>query len=98
MPLKDDVSLIDGVARNRRNKNFQIPSVQERETIPLGSYAKIGTEGPEAGERFWVIVKEHDSEGYVGMINNDLVRTEKHGLACDELIRFGPDNVLSWTR
>lgn len=92
----DDVDLIDGVERNRKNpRTFSIPTLQERTGIEPGTYVKVGVEKRGGnGERFWVKVSGMRGEEYEGIIDNDLVYTEQHGLEYRDVILFGPEHVL----
>lgn len=76
---------------------FSVPSFQERSSLVVGQHAKIGVESPDKeGERFWVKVTEVVNHGYyVGQIDNDLVRTESHGLKYLDLIFFKAKHILS---
>ncbi len=87
--------LLDAWERHRAYPDtFPLPDPRALARLRPGSFAKIGAEfdpAPEAveddagAERFWTIVTEvEEVEGaplYRGRIDNDLVYTERHGLA-----------------
>lgn len=73
---------IDGEARNAEHPaTFEIPTLEERQALGIGDSAKIGIEGPEGGERFWIlIVAKLDTGEIVGEVANELIDTEHHGI------------------
>jgi hypothetical protein len=47
------------------------------------------------GERFWVELTEVTAETLSGVVNNDLVYTAHHGLACGDAVTLRRSQVLS---
>lgn len=91
-------TLIDGVARNADFPDtFEVPDTTG---IKLGNYVKVGAEfepiqgSPLSGERFWVRVTGIDGDRLCGVIVNDLVASEGHGLRADTIISFERRHVL----
>ncbi len=92
------IALGDGEERNRRYPDtFQIPPLKERESIPVGGYAKVlllkEPQTDDRGERLWVEILEKLDYGYLGAIANDPVVFD---LKDRELIVLMPKHVLSW--
>jgi hypothetical protein len=95
-PPQASAALMNGVLLNKEApETFKIPSDKERRSAEIGDYVKIGLESEAmGGERFWVeITAKRDDGHYIGRIDNDL--EDGWGVNCDDLIVFGPDNVLS---
>jgi hypothetical protein len=65
-------------------ETFFRPSEQELQSLKAGMLAKLCT----GGERFWVIVIEVEGDKIRGVVDNELVRTETHGLKLNDLIEF----------
>lgn len=94
-------ALIDAEAMHRAApETFHIASRSNRERLGVGRMVKIGVEQPNSGsrhngERFWVkILGAGRTLRYAAMICNDLVFTERHGLAHGERIEFDARHVL----
>ncbi|WP_252179475.1 hypothetical protein [Endozoicomonas sp. 4G] len=70
-------------------ETFKAPTPGELAQVRKGSFVKVCAEP----ERFWVLV-EHVIDGMVqGVIDNDLIFTERHGLVCDQRISFELDKI-----
>jgi uncharacterized protein YegJ (DUF2314 family) len=75
----DGWCLEDGEERHRVNPHsFWIPNREDRERLRQGDLAKLifrislnDEAEPVATERMWVIVREHSSEGYIGVLDNE---------------------------
>ncbi|WP_420588210.1 hypothetical protein [Bacterioplanoides sp.] len=68
---------------------FEAPTPEELAQVRKGSYVKVCAEP----ERFWVLVERVIDGKVQGVINNDLVFSDKHGLVCDQRISFELDNI-----
>jgi hypothetical protein len=102
-------TLIDGEEMSREHpQTFEIPSLEEREGLRLGDYAKVGLVlddafvGPAGcgGERMWFEIIARSVGGkkmlplvYRGKLANDPVVIK--GLAHGDLVTFSPRHVLS---
>lgn len=96
-------TLIDAEFRNKQSRGvFGVPKRGELERIRVGDFVKIGVEFIECpkirvnGERFWVRVIKiiPEMRQYLGVIDNDLVFTHKHGLSADEGVLFQDKHIL----
>lgn len=68
---------------------FEVPSEEEINNLFLGDYCKICA----GREQFWVKIIEFDKNEIVGIVNNDLVFTDEHGLRCEDKVKFSPENI-----
>lgn len=97
----DLISLIDGVAMNRRFPDtFILPSDKDKESLHEGSYVMVsvrfGCRGASlSGERFWVTVTKVNEETVSGVIDNELACEEDHGMNMGDRITFTRDHVLA---
>lgn len=101
-------SLIDAEFRNRSTLGrFTVPTPEQLRSIEVGSFVKIGIEFPETpstalgrytivgGERFWVIIEKITPEfNFMGVIDNDLIYSDRHGVSCGEKICFSRKNII----
>lgn len=73
---------------------FEIPPREARETLRVGSYAKLIFRGPEGGDRMWVEVTEVHGHGaatrYVGRLDTSAME----GLPRDARVAFAPRHVI----
>lgn len=88
--------LLNAVQHNKDHPiTFQIPSQSERESIVVGSYAKVAC----MNERFWCLIVSRKVVNnvvlYMGRVNNHLVGKRDHGLAFNDYIDLCEDNVLA---
>lgn len=94
-------TLIDGVQRHQSSpQTFGIPSNLEKDVLRPGAFVKVGVEfNPPLGqinaERFWVLIIEKKDDKLIGVIDNDLVATERHGLALGQALSFETRHILS---
>lgn len=102
--MANRIDFVNGVQKNREHPaTFEIPSVSEKTAVKPGQFVKVGVNFvPETKddfncERFWVIVSENLSDRQVikGLINNDLLYTDRHGLKCDGPIELPYDAILN---
>lgn len=68
---------------------FYAPTAEELAEVKEGWYVKVSVEG----ERFWVLVGDVKGDVVSGKVDNDLVYTDRHGLACGDRVRFKLENV-----
>lgn len=94
--MKAGCTLIDGVVRSAANPvRFQIPTGDEKAAVASGDHVKIGVEMPSGrGERFWVKVSSKDGDLIHGVVDNDLVYTDEHGLDDTDAVSFEPRHIL----
>jgi glyoxylase-like metal-dependent hydrolase (beta-lactamase superfamily II) len=76
---------------------FEIPSKEERQNLKAGQTVKlmfrITADGKTQTERMWVIVKGKQQGGYLGILDNDPVCTQKMRSGVE--VRFEPRHVIS---
>jgi len=65
-------------------ESFYVPSQEELDNLEGSNHLKICSEP----ERFWVLVTSIDGDNVVGVVHNDLVHTEKHGLSYNDEVKF----------
>ena len=70
---------------------FDIPPVSELEKIKPSDWVKVCT----GDERFWCRVDIVDGDRIFGIIDNDLVCTDIHGLKYGDAISFGKNNIYA---
>ena len=88
-------TLLNGVEMNAFHPTtFEIPSVEEIKSLQPGDHVKVCAEN----ERFWVLLKSNDGETLVGVIDNHLIYTDKHGLDFKMEIQFSYPSVLAYGR
>lgn len=83
---------------------FLIETRAARDSIAVGEFVKVAVENRKFSdfrrtnaERFWVRIIKLTCGRYDGVVDNDLVLTDAHGLKCGDVISFGPENILSVT-
>lgn len=101
--------LVNGVARNKDNPTFEIPSYDERISQMIGENVKLGFEldVPDAqsgftGERMWVCIDEVisvkqsliDTLYYRGRLLNTSIY-DAYYLSAGIRIEFGPEHILA---
>lgn len=69
---------------------FDAPSDYQLRKLKAGDFVKVCANGIE---RFWVIVTAVEGRTVTGIVNNDLVYEDDHGLECDDEIRFHRDCI-----
>lgn len=85
-------NLIDAQEMAHKYPNtFEAPSAQELANIMPGDFIKICVEP----ERFWVKITAINPGLLTGVISNDLVYTNRHGLDCDQIISVEPRHVYA---
>ncbi len=81
---------VDAQAMNQAHPNtFHVPDAGELSAVGVGDYVKVAAEG----ERFWVEVLSREGDAFTGRVNNDLVRTNLHGLADTDVVAFESRHV-----
>lgn len=71
-------------------RTFEVPDPSDLDGIKPGTSAKICA----GRERFWVEVTAVRVDGEItGVIDNDLICTDEHGLKCGDLVTFRRENV-----
>jgi len=92
--LNNNCFYVNGVERNNEHPStFEIPDQESKGAIEKGDFVKVGIEFEGGGgERFWVKVTQ--AKPLQGLVANNLVSTDKHGLVKNDLIAFEADHVL----
>jgi len=79
------MELTDAQAMHREHGDrFQVPSPEALAEINVGYFAKVCAEP----ERFWVLVTALFGDRLRGIIDNDLLKSDDHGLHCGDIIEF----------
>jgi hypothetical protein len=73
---------------------FEIPSWFDRYGASIGDMVKIGVRADGSGERFWVAIIAIADNKFIGVIRNNLVNTDTHGLSYGDEVRFGPEHII----
>lgn len=100
--MNEGWALINGEQRHKETPDtFDMPPMAERvglapgKAVKIGVVSKVHTHKRFNAERFWVKILGHGRTlRYLGMVTNDLVFTERHGLKDGDQIEFGPEHVL----
>jgi hypothetical protein len=89
--MKPNPEFVDAQEMHRLHPTtFEAPYAEELAAIEPGDFVKICT----GGERFWVKVDEHTPPHLVGRVDNELIGTDEHGLACNDVVRFEERHVF----
>lgn len=70
---------------------FDAPCKEGLDAIKEGDSVKVCNEG----ERFWVTVTKIEDQKITGTVDNDLVRSEMHGLNYGDEISFEKRHIYS---
>lgn len=70
---------------------FEAPTQDELDNLKAGDYVKVSA----GDEKFWCFIKAFEGDDIIAEINNDLVRTDRHGLSCGDIILFQKRHVFS---
>ncbi len=68
---------------------FEAPTIKDLKKLKVGDFVKVSI----GDERFWVEIEKIDNHNINGEINNDLVRTDRHGLKFGDNIEFNKECV-----
>lgn len=74
---------------------FKRPSREEIAGLGIGHLVKVAIDGSPMPERFWCEIMERRGDIFTGKVANDLVYTERHGIARNDLIQFHADNIYA---
>ena len=85
--------LEDAHAMSVLHRQFEIPNNEEIANIKLGDFVKVCA----SSERFWVKVEFIDlnNRTIYGVVDNELVNTEEHGLKLGDSIEVKTENIYS---
>jgi hypothetical protein len=84
--------LTSGEAMHRKHpQTFELPTRAERESLPVGSFAKLIFAG-RPSERMWVKVTGKRGGRYTGVLDNAPVAVS--GVRLGDRISFGPEHVI----
>ena len=78
---------------------FGAPDKKDLGNLMAGMHVKIcanfknDNDNWVEAERFWVKIERIIKDEIEGIIDNDLVFTDRHGLRCYDSIKFRPDNI-----
>ena len=70
---------------------FERPGEDELEALHPGDFVKVCT----ADERFWVKLTNVAGENLEGVVDNDLICTDDHGLKLGDVVLIEVDHVYS---
>jgi hypothetical protein len=72
---QQQLTLVDAVEMNRQYpETFHIESEEERRSLQVGGWAKLGFRSEDGGERMWVKITKALGDGkYVGTLENEPV-------------------------
>lgn len=70
---------------------FEAPTAAELASIRPGSLIKICA----GDERFWVKVTQRAGDQLAGTVDNDLIRTDRHGLTLGNSVSFEARHVYA---
>jgi hypothetical protein len=91
-------ALVDGQARHAEHPaSFPVPFAHEIAGVRAGDYVKVAVETAAeggSGERFWTWVVERRGDALTALVSNHLIRTDEHGLALGDRLRFQARHVL----
>lgn len=90
-------TLINGIEMNKLYPDtFSIPSMQQKQNLKVGNSVKIGV-CPIKGqnnERFWMTVSEISDDTIIGIVDNDLILSEFHGIFYKDTMIVKFENIL----
>lgn len=69
---------------------FEAPTKKEMASVKTGSWVKICA---NQKERFWVSVIMVTPNEIIGVVDNDLVCTDDHGLKLGDCVSFTKENI-----
>lgn len=70
---------------------FEAPSPEVLAGLQVGHFVKVCV----GRERFWVKLTALDGDRLTGHVDNDLVRTDQHGLRCGDVVQFERRHVYA---
>lgn len=71
---------------------FGAPSADELGRIDVGDSVKVCADNVE---RFWVTVTELNGDCLAGIVDNNLICTDQHGLKFGDIVKFKKCNIYS---
>jgi hypothetical protein len=103
--MSERYTLIDGHLRHLLSpRTFHLPSAADIAALHPGDFIKVGVKfkggdgKPRLGERFWVLLHSVGPALFSGEINNDLVYSAEHGLACGDQLTVQHRHILQIQR
>lgn len=72
---------------------FDAPEISELDKLKAQDLVKVCPDVDGASERFWAQIESIDGETIIARVDNGLIHTEGHGLACNDLIEFEKKNI-----
>lgn len=96
-------TLVSAEEQHRQHPSFWIPERRVRETLAVGSLAKLlfeiavdDVEGPSCEiERMWVLVVARIDGVYRGILDNEPIFADPRTLARGSEVFFGPEHVIA---
>jgi hypothetical protein len=70
---------------------FEAPSEKQLSMVEIGDAVKVCA----IRERFWVHVTAIDGNSLIGVIDNDLLFSEEHGLKYEDIVKFELRHIFS---
>lgn len=88
--------LANAAELERENRGtFERPPATVIAVLARGDLAKLCALGEPRRERFWVEVISRTGDAFAGMVVNEMLFTESHGLQLHDTIAFHADNIYS---
>jgi len=93
---KKGLSSAQAMAKKHPGK-FEVPDPKVLKALGPGDFvkiaAKVGGKDNPAGERFWLIVESVKGSDIIGVVDNNLLWTDVHGVAHGDRVKFKRSNV-----
>lgn len=92
-----NIEFVDGIKSNQENpKTFHIPSVEEKQSLTVGDYVKVGFQSKYGTERMWLQIEEIAYPKFHGKLNNDPVITKD--IKIDDMFEVTADHILGFIK
>lgn len=86
------VELTDAQAMHREfPRTFHVPPAEHLAALNIGFLAKVCAEP----ERFWVVITARSGDRLRGIVDNDLLKSDEHGLHVGDTIEFEERHVYA---
>lgn len=97
-----ETNLVNAVRYSELYPEFEVLPHADRVSLRPGDVAKICvqfTGDPKfSGERFWVLIATSKDGLYTGTVDNNLARTDRHGLQSGDLVTFDYRHIFDFER
>jgi len=91
MTIKSSVFVDAQEMHKKHPATFEVPSFEALSQIKMNDSVKVCADK----ERFWVTVITVDDHSIEGIVDNDLICTDEHGLRCGDKVVLSRNNVYS---